>query len=99
MARPSKSIKWPILTDITIDVSELTVCNLTTDAQGSTRTNKRGLEGKQAYIILGECEPSSKFISIPKTSDIWTCQINSRGTINSIGSENAGKKVTIVIIK
>lgn len=99
MPRPSKSQIWPIKSIVSLNLSNLDVIDhIKTDIKGCVRTNKRGLVGKQAYVILGEARRGDVEIVIPVESSIWTCEIDSRGTVSSIGSENAEKEVTVIVL-
>jgi hypothetical protein len=91
MPRPSKSIKWPICSPVTIDFHAPEILKIVTDAKGCARTNQRGLAGKHAYVVLGYCIESPDI-------EIWTCIIDSRGTVSSIGAENAGKEVSVIVL-
>ncbi len=99
MPRPSKSQRWPIRSIVSINLSHSEIIDyIKTDIKGCVRTNKRGFAGKQAYVILGGSKKVDDDIVIPSETSIWTCEIDLRGTVSSIGAENAGKEVTVIVL-
>ncbi len=82
--RPTKSQKWPVTTDVIDNFGAYKKEKYTTDQKGCVRTNQRSLCGKTAYVILD--------------NEVWTCKIDTRGTISSIGAVNAEKTVSVILV-
>ena len=101
MGRPSKSVLWPKNSDVSIFLKETDIVEyMETDEKGSVKTNCRGYENKKATVILGVWPIDNDHIEVPEKVLVWTCEINSRGTLSNLtfmGKTYSEERVTVII--
>lgn len=101
MGRKSNSKIWPTNSKIAIYKKDKdVVIYLTTDEKGSVKTNKRDYLGSKATVILGTADEYLDRIEVPEGVLVWTCDINSRGTLSAIthdGNTYKNEEVTVLV--
>ena len=101
MGRKSDSKIWPTNSKISIYRKDKDVLNeYRTDEKGSVKTNKRWYAGNKATVILGTAAEYEDRIDVPANVLIWTCVINSRGTLSALTNEGITYKnvrVTVLV--
>lgn len=100
MSRKSHAIEWNIDPEIEIEtkikiepIDE--VIQTKTNTVSVTALNKRAYEGHKATVILGKHKVTSHQIVVREGVRIWTCKIDGRGAVSSIGLP--GMDVTVIV--
>lgn len=103
MPRPPKSTKWTHSTSIDIKLGENDeVCKTKTNSQGYPMLTKSqdGYIGKKCTVIISDkFHEGKKHFLVSKTDQVYTCEINYRGNLSSVGLENANKEILVIIHK
>ena len=98
MARKSNSIEWKQHSDIKIKIKPLDeVIQKKTNNVSVTPLNKRGYAGLNATVILGLHEVVNNQIVVKEGVRVWTCRIDQRGAVSSIGLPEV--EVTVIVHK
>jgi hypothetical protein len=104
MGRPTQTKEWYPNSPIAIIVKlPDIVLHSKSNAHGNVETNKRSWSGLNATVIQGEHNTESNEsiaynngpMIVTKGTRIWSCTINQRGTLSSIGLSN--ENVTVIV--
>ena len=96
MGKPSKSIEWKEHTDLKIKVKPTDeVITLSTNKVSVAPINKRRYEHLKATVILGKHTVHNGFIDVMEGVRVWSCVIDARGAVSSIGLPETD--VTVIV--
>ena len=96
MGKPSKSIEWKEHTDLKIKVKPTDeVLTLSTNKVSVAPINKRRYEHLKATVILGKHSVHNGFIDVIEDVRVWSCVIDARGAVSSIGIPMT--EVTVIV--
>jgi hypothetical protein len=92
----SKAIEWERHPDIKIKIKPLDdVIQKKTNTVSVTPLNRRKYENHTAIVILGLHEAVGNYILVKEGVRIWTCNIDGRGAVSSIGLPEVD--VTVIV--
>jgi len=101
MARISKSKIWDKSSNLAIYKKPSDVLLYkTTDQKGCVQTNKKAWGKCKATVILGTPDDYLDRLEVQENTNIWTCEINSRGRLSAIGKEGktySNEEVTVLV--
>jgi hypothetical protein len=96
MGKPSKSIEWKEHTDLKIKVKPTDeVITLSTNQVAVAPINRRRYEHLKATVILGKHTVHNGFIDVMEVVRVWSCVIDARGAVSSIGLPETN--VTVIV--
>lgn len=96
MARKSNAIEWERHPDLKIPIKPSDeVIPKKTNIVSVTPLNKRHYEKFKATVILGFHEPIDNEILVKEGVRVWSCKIDQRGAVSSIGLPK--EDVTVIV--
>lgn len=101
MPRPNKSIKWVFSSPLDIYLNfDDEVHRTTTNSLGYPLLTKMKDKGKSCTVILGNVHQEGlHYFSVNASDQVWTCKLNYRGNLQSLGVTNADRAITVIIHK
>lgn len=92
----SKAIEWERHPDLKIPIKQTDeVIQKKTNNVSITPLNRRHYEKYKATVILGSHEPIDNEILVEDGVRIWSCKIDQRGAVSSIGLPEVD--VTVIV--